>query len=363
MKQLIMMLLFSSQLSYAGYLKPELLALSFSTRNYNLDQDTYCHLGTPMIFEGKTLINCQKDGNHELVLWDENGQMSVLHSTKNFLSVPRFLDKTLTWYEYDIEGVTKVYQWKDKELTELPIDTHVTAVTYLGSKWIYQSKESIRVFDQGVFQAANIDNISYVFSPSVSTKGEFAVKIRRETLANSGPDEIWSYKDGEWIKVFADRDSNPQSPWLSFNNSVTVGDGKVYVIAKDGSGEAIVEISNKGERVIVREGRDVKQFESFNIAYNNGSLVFRAIDHQNRKVIHVYDDKGLHRILTQGDTVHTPFGVTGEVDYPNEHSIIYNNPGIGENGEVVIQATLKDYDDKKTLLGIGVISIKKDQLD
>lgn len=363
MKYLITLLALGSSLStWANYHKPDLLALFFSTRNYNISQDSFCYLGTPTVFEGKTVLNCIRDDQHELVMWEEDGIGKSLFSSSNFVSVPQYLAGTLSWYEYDMEGVKKVYQWKKGSITELPVDIHSRSVTYLGDSWIYQSRESLKVLQEGVFHTAQIDDIAYVFSPGVSRTGEFAVKVRRKSLANSSPDEIWSFQDNKWIKVFSDKDSDPQSPWLSFNNTVAIGDGKVFVIAKDQEGEAIVEVSGHQQRVLAREGVDVKKFESFSIAYNGGSLVFRAIDHQNRKVLYVHDGVKLSRLLTQGDVVLTPWGITSEVNYSNPDSIIYNNPGIGENGDVVIQATLVDFDDKKTLLGVGVISIKKDNL-
>ena len=360
MKYLCLLITLVSQSTWAMYQKPQLLALTFSTRNENIAQDTYCYLGTPMIFEGKTVLNCQREDQHELVIWDEDQKVSTLFATKNFISVPQYLNGVLTWYEYDQEGVIKAHQWQQGAFSEIAVDIHARSVTFLGDKWIYQSRQGLKVLESGQFHTAQIENVSYVFSPSTSAQGDYAVKIRKGSHANSSPDEIWSFKNNKWIKVFSDRDSDPKSKWLSFNNNMAVGDGKIYVVAQDERGEVIVEISQTGQREIVRAGVDVKRFESFNIAYNKGSLVFRAIDHQNRKVIHVFNEKGLQRILTQGDIVHLPWGVSGEVNYHNEHSIIYNNPGIGENGEVIIQTALRDFNDKKTLLGIGIISIKRD---
>lgn len=346
----------------AQYQKPQLLALSFSSLNSNLPLDSYCYLGTPVVTPKKRLLNCQREESYELMAWDESGKVSTLHTSKTYLSTPHYFDGTITWYEYDQENVTKIFQWKNEVKTEIDIKDHARSVVFLGDKWIFQSRYSLSVYKKGVGQAAQIDNIGYVFNPATSVTGDYAVKIRRESLNNSAPDEIWSYKNNKWIKVFGDRDSDPESKWLSFSNSIATGDGKVFVIAKDNKGEALVEISDEGLREVAREGVDVQSFESFAIAYNNNSVVFRAIDFSNRRVVYVASKNGLERVLTQGDTVLTPQGIVGVVDYPNPHSIIYNNPTIGSNGEVVIQATLLDFDDRKTLLGIGVISIKKDNL-
>lgn len=362
MKYLIALLVMSSQLSWGAYQKPELLSLYFSTQNYNLDQDTYCYLGTPTIYENKRIINCLRGELHDLVMWDEQNQSHIFFTSKNFVSVPQYFDKTLTWYEYDQMGILAIHQWKDGEFSQYPIDEHARSVTYLGDKWIYHSHEGLTVRSEGKIEAAKIDNVSYVFNPSVSNQGDFAVKIRRGSLSNSSPDEIWSYRENKWMKVFSDKDSDPLSPWISFNNSLATGDGKVYVIAFDRKGEALVEVSELGQRVLAREGVEVKKFESFSIAYNNGSVVFRAIDHENRKVIYVHDGGKLNRVLTQGDTVLLPNGRVGQIDYPNVNSIIYNNPTIGEDGEVIIQATMLDFEDRSTLVGVGVISIRKDNL-
>lgn len=362
MKYLITLLALSSSLaSWANYQKPDVLALFFSTRNYNLPQDSFCHLGTPISFEGNTVLNCIRDDFRDLMMWDKNGETKTLFSTANFISVPQYLNGTLTWYEYDMEGVKKVYQWRAGVLQELAVEMESKAVTFLGDdQWIYQGKETLKVFKNGVVYSAGIDDLAYIFSPSVSRSGEFAIKVRRGTLANSSPDEVWTYQKHQWIKVFSDRDSDPTSPWIGFNNTVTLGDGRVFVVARDTQGEAIVEIHQGKQRVLAREGIEVKKIEPFSIAYNGGSLVFRGIDHQNRKTIYVHNGSELKRILTQEDSVQTPWGVLGEVNYSHPDSIIYNNPGIGENGDVVIQATLVDFDDRKTLLGVGVISIKKD---
>lgn len=359
MKYLIALLAFSSQLSLASYQKPQLLSLYFSTNNFNLNQDTFCHLGTPTVFENKRMINCLREDQHDLVLWREDNQSEIFFTSKNFVSVPQYFDKTLTWYEYDQEGILAVHQWKDGNHTEFPLKEHARSVTFLGDKWIYQTREGLSVLSEGKFNLAQIDDISYVFSPAVSSNGDYAVKIRRKDLSNSSPDEIWSYRNDQWMKVFGDRDSDPQSNWTSFNNSLAVGDGKVYVIAYDGKKEALLEVSSSGEKILAREGEEVKKFESFSISYSNGSVVFRAIDHENRKVLYVHDGKKLQRVLTQGDTLVLPNGRTGVIDYPNINSIIYNNPAIGENGEVIIQATMLDFEDKNTLVGVGIISIKK----
>lgn len=358
MKYLLFLGLIPSMV-WANYQKPELLARYFSTHNYNLPQDSYCYMGTPMAFDGKVIVNCVREEERDLMMWDESGKSHVFYSTKNFLSTPQYVNKTLTWYEYELNGVNSVHQWKDGVLKTIPVEGAVRAVSFLGNEWIFQGRDFLNVQTEDGVYPSKIENISYVHSPSVSNSGEYAVKIRRNTDANSSPDEIWTYGKNGWIKVFGDTDSDPQSPWKDFRNNVATGNGKVFVIARDSEGEALLEISGGKQKVLARAGVDLKEFESFQIAYNKGTVVFRGIDLSGRKVIYAHDGQ-LKRVLTQGDTVITDLGTIATVNYKNKDSIIYNNPTIGPDGEIVIQGTLTDFDDNKTLVGVGIIRIKRD---
>lgn len=343
---------------WANYQKPELLARYFSTHNYNLPQDSYCYMGTPMAFEGRVIVNCVREETRDLMMWDESGKSHVFYSTKNFLSTPQYVNKTLTWYEYELNGVSSVHQWKEGVIKTTPVEGAVRAVSFLGTEWVFQGRDFLNVQNDDGVTPSRIENISYVFNPSISNSGEYAVKIRRNSDANSSPDEIWTYGHEGWIKVFGDTDSDPQSPWKDFRNNVANGDGKVFVIARDSAGEALLEISEGKQKVLARSGVDLKEFESFQIAYNKGAIVFRGIDFSGRKVIYAYDGT-LKRVLTQGDTIITDLETIATINYKNKDSIIYNNPAIGNNGEIIIQGTLTDFDDNQTLVGVGIIRIQR----
>lgn len=346
-------------ITWANYQKPELLARYFSTNNYNLPINSYCYMGTPMAFAGNVIINCVRDEYRDLMLWDREGKSSTFYSTKNFVSTPQYVNNMLTWYEYDLTGVKQIHQWKDGIRQTTKVDGEMKAVSFLGNEWIYQGRDSLTVKSGSGIYPSDIEDISYVFSPSVSSKGEYAVKIRRISDANSSPDEIWIYKNKKWLKVFGDTDSNPESPWKDFRNNLTNGDGKVFVIAQDKDGEALLEITPDGERILARAGRDLKAFEPFQIAYNNGTIAFRGVDFQNRKVIYAYDGE-LKRVLTQGDTIMTDFGEVAKIHYHDRDAVIYNNPAVGDEGEVIVQGTLTDFEDNTTLIGVGVIRIKRE---
>lgn len=67
-----------------------------------------------MAFEGKVIVNCVREEMRDLMLWDESGKSHIFYSTKNFLSIPQYVNKTLTWYEYDLTGVSSVHQWEGR---------------------------------------------------------------------------------------------------------------------------------------------------------------------------------------------------------------------------------------------------------
>ena len=110
---------------------------------------------------------------------------------------------------------------------------------------------------------------------------------------------------------------------------------------------------------VARAGKDLKRFDFFSPKLRRGVLVFRGEDLENRKAVWIYESGVLKRLLTQGDVVKTDKGLA-RVDYQSQDAIFYGAPGISENGEIYLQATLTDIDSPLTLLGVGLIKLKKE---
>jgi hypothetical protein len=111
--------------------------------------------------------------------------------------------------------------------------------------------------------------------------------------------------------------------------------------------------------VIAREGVELKRFDYFSPKMRAGTMVIRGENSEGQKVTYVKDAGKFRPLISQGDIVKTDVG-DGRVHYENQDAIFYGAPGLDENGNVYLQATLTDADYPKTLLGVGLIKFNKE---
>ncbi len=201
---------------------------------------------------------------------------------------------------------------------------------------------------------------SFLFTPAFNNSRQIAGKVRLGPAGQFGedrPDQIvLTDADGSVQIIAEDQDSDPESSFTRFNNSVAVtDDGRVAFIAglaKGGrglylsDGTTTVEIANTNSDPI-------DDIDFFSPAVNNaGVVVFRAFDATGR-AIYVGDGDTLVRLVGEHDLVMTDLGM-GRIDQNDNSPVLGGSPSINNNGDVAFQATLTPPDNNQIEWGSGV---------
>lgn len=352
--------------AFAHYGKPQILASYAGMTNWNAPPSVYCFYSEPAVFAGAVYLGCLEGENYIMAKWDESGYSEVARAEiDQRFSYPVSFNEGVSWYEYNEFSSVRSFttdgrEVKIKDLQKLgPVGTFLP----LGDEsWLYQLKTStpeVWILNAEATRPVFTQNVSYIFSPVVGGNGEAIMKVRKESLSNSAPDELWSLVKGKWQKILEDKDANPSSNWKSFRHQYAVEGERVLLFAHDNQSEVLVLFEGDKSIEIARAGIHLDSFDHFSAKMNAGVIAFRGKDLQGRKAVWTYKNGKLSRLITQGDTVMTIKG-PAQVHYKNEHSIFYGAPGIGPKGEVVIQATLSDPDYLDTLIGVAVLKFEQE---
>ncbi len=156
---------------------------------------------------------------------------------------------------------------------------------------------------------------SYLFTPTVTLDGRVAMKVRRGApgeLGDAQPDELRIFDlNGASVVVAQDRDADPQSPFIRFDNamSVTPG-GAVGFTAELDNGRAICLVQNGQTVVMALEGDSgIKSIESFAPAFSNaGTTFFRAVSNQGVRSLYVATMTAVTPLLSVGQSIETDLG-------------------------------------------------------
>jgi hypothetical protein len=354
--------------TYAGFSKPQLLARFMFTNAWNVPDNIWCFGGEPVGFKGKVYLNCLDADSSLMVSWGREGNRIIARTeNEQLFSKPMRSFNSVSWYEFTETSAVRAYsampEIKKTEIKNLGSYSEFIDSFYpLGKEsfffktrgesaqlWMWKNDEVTTFFNP---------KAAYLFSPQPGANGEIAIKVRESNLDEEAPDKIWLY-NMSWKLALEDKASRSDSPWLSFRNSVGVESDKVLTIAKDARGEALITAENGKIQIIAREGVDLKRFDYFAAKIQNGIIVVRGEDFDGRKAVYVKDQGPFRKLITQGDVVKTDLGV-GRVHYENRDAIFYGAPGLDEDGNVYLQATLTDIDYPKTLLGVGLIKFSKE---
>jgi hypothetical protein len=366
MKILIILILFPI-ISLANYGKPELVARYAGVDSFNVPIDLTCFSSEPQPTKEGVFLGClDGDGNAQMVKWSP--EFEVVAKSADYFSHPKEVEGKVNWHEFNQAGVKTLYEYSNHELTVTPLKNLGPAFSMIDSftalknrTYVYRLQDNaktLQAWNNHEVSTLYGETVSHIFPPASSVEGNFIVKIRRNDLSESSPDEL-VFWNGTFSIILKDQRSDATSEVLGFRHHYALDQESVALVVTDLKGEAMSIIKNNQRVVVARAGVDVKSFDYFSPKMRAGVLVFRGVDLENRKALWVYENKVLKKLMTQGDVVYTDKGLA-RIHYKNQDAIFYGAPGIGESGEIYQQATLTDSDFGMTLLGIGLIKLKRE---
>lgn len=370
MKNLILFSLLISSSTFAAYTKPQLLALFSDADSVNAPANTWCFFSEPSLINEKIYLPCFDGNGNFMASWDKNLQYEEAARAEYdllFSKATKSFGKA-TWYEYSEFEVTRSFEDDGRRTKEILLGGLTEGMDFntnflpLGDEtYFYQVKSEVprlMLWKNGESQYFFKKEVAYIFSPAIGSEGEVAFKTREVNTSETSPDKIWLYQNEKWEVILEDRDSNPNSPWMSFRHQLSVDQGKVVTVATSIQGEALILINGPEIKTIALKGIDLKNFEFFTVKMNGQHIAFRGEDLKGRKAVYAFDGNSLKQIITQGDIIQTPKG-PARIHYKSQDAIFYGAPGIGDKGEILQQVTLTDPDFPSTLIGVGLIKVQK----
>lgn len=355
--------------AHAGFSKPELVARFMSTSAFNVPDGIWCFGGEPVAVKNRVYLNCMDSDSVLMGSWGPEGfKLLARTETDQVFSKPVVAFNKATWYEFTETNVVRSYsaapQVSKIELSNLStMDEYNDSFFPLSSDtYFFKTKgetPQLWMWKNNVVTTFFNPKAAYIFPPIVGPHGEVVIKTRDNNLDENAPDKLWLYQNNQWKVVLEDRDTNPTSPWISFRHQYVVEGNKIVLIARDSKGDALIEITGSKVRVIAREGVELKRFDYFSPKMRSGVIAVRGEDFNGNKVTYIKDAGPFRALLSQGDIVKTDVG-DGRVHYSNQDAIFYGAPGLDENGNIYLQATLTDADHPRTLLGVGLIKFNRE---
>lgn len=367
MKILIISMLISLS-SYAHYGKPELVARYSGIDSFNAPNGLYCFFSEPQPTKEGVFLGClNEEGNSLMVKWSPQFEI-VAFSEYSIFSHPKEVEGKTNWYEFSEAGVSNLYEYKNNNLNVInlknlgPVFAMVDSFTAVKDQsYIYRLQDETKKLQSWKNHTVNslyAENVAHIFPPVSSDEGDFIIKVRRDTTNENAPDELLIW-DGEFKTILKDRDADASSKFKSFRHQYALDQGSVALVVTDDEGEALVILKQGKITEVARAGKELTGFDYFSPKMRRGILVFRGVDLEKRKAVWVYEEGVLKKLLTQGDVVKTDKGLA-RIDYQNQDALFYGAPGISSDGEIFQQATLTDIDSPMTLLGIGLIKLRKE---
>mgnify|MGYP006193953607 CR=1 FL=1 len=369
MKYLILLSLIPS-ITFASFSKPEMIARFMDVDAWNTPSNTWCFSGEPVAFKGDVYLNCIDMEGSFMGRWNKSGfKMMARAGSENLLSDPVAAFNKISWYEYNEFSILRSFQSalnvEVKDVTNLgPLASDFTDsfLPLTADSFFFKNKgeqSQLWMWKDNVVTPFFNPKAGYIFTLQPGINGEIAVKIRDERSDENSPDKLWVYDGANWKVVLEDKDANPNSKWKSFRHQLTIEGNKILMIANDGSKDHLLLLTDNKVEVIATEGKELKSFDYFTPKMRAGTIVVRGEDFDGSKATYVKDEKHFRKLIAQGDIVQTDRGA-GRVHYPNQHSIFYGAPGLDENGNVYLQATLTDPDYPSTLMGISLLKFTKE---
>jgi hypothetical protein len=362
----ILLFFFLSSSLYASYSKPQLIARYGGNDSYNSIDGLNCYSSEPAMTKDGIFLGCHLDQNFSLVRWKD--KFEIISSTTDFFSKPEVFQEMVAWSEFNEIGVKKVFEFYqdhliEKKLNNLSPDFAIPhTFTSMGQgNYVYRLDGEKKQFYlwNGKREEINLNAPAHFFPPISSSSGNVVLKIRRDHSGESAPDELWRISAKKNELILQDKDSNLNSKFKSFRHSLAHEGGVIAVIGIDEFGEGLFLIEDEKIIEVVRVGREIKSLDYFSPKLRHKILVFRGEDLKGRKAFWTFENRKLNRLVTQGDVVLTDKGLA-RVDGPSQDAVFYGAAGIGPDGEIVLQAVLKDFDHDPTVLGISLLKFTRE---
>jgi hypothetical protein len=202
---------------------------------------------------------------------------------------------------------------------------------------------------------------SLLYPPSFNDHGQVAGKARLGAAGQVGdeqPDHILLFDaTGTLTLVAEDRDSSPTSPYLGFDDTVSLDDvGRVAFVALRDDGHREVVLSDGFTPTLIATDAlpEIASIEASAVAAGSGGLVaFRGVDAAGLEAIAIGDGADLVRLIGEHDLVATDLG-TARVDRPDPGPVLDGAITVSPGGDVAFHATLTAPDNPQLDWGRGV---------
>jgi hypothetical protein len=369
------------------YNAPVIVARANINDGYNLPALSFINNASPVIndrgdisFKVAGIAGESLQGLWVKTVEDLNGKILYRAPVDRFVTDPSINDQGKIAFNLFEEGVTDglfildsktlaidhVLPSKDLHLDNFtyPLITNNDEIYFRGtdennirSFFIFNSKLST-IFSEG-------NNTSYIFRPAVNDEGSIAFKARLGTPGQwdeNSPDQIILLEDNIKKVIAEDKDSNPESLFLGFTNSVSLSASGMVAFT------GVVEKNQKGIflyhhgkiHTLAMEGQNnIAEIENFSVKVNDEGLVlFRAKDSTGKRSLFLADDLSVSKLISEGDEVESDMG---------KSKILLNQfyPGFGGeidinlDGTIVFNCTLvRASDDRELGQAIFVMSAK-----
>ncbi len=403
MKKIFLLLALVTFNASADYSAPKLLARSSTLDGYNLPPMTFMNNTGPVINDrGDVAFRVLNiEGSNNQGIWgklstDTVGKIYIVAPDERFITEPALNNHGDIVYSLFDEGITDgifVFNLESLEDDQVLDPSKYGLINYtypiiLDNKTIYfrgtnekndrtlfkySDKTLVPVFTegQGVVGPQNKKiNSSYIFRPVVNQKGQIGLKMRfgkRHDWGEELVDGIIALGSGSAVEDkpkfrTMDLDGDELSQFKAISNVVSINNkNEMTFIGFLDEGKKAVYKSSETElvRVALEGEKGISEIEYFSPRIiDNGSVFFRAKDHEGKRSIYKVEGDTVWRLIGEGDEIVTDLGpakilwnkffpgLSGEIDVNNK-------------GDVVLHALLVKDDNRE--IGDGIVLLENNK--
>lgn len=374
------------------YGPPEILARANILDGYNIPPMSFLNHSSPMINNrGDIIFKVMTiEGERDQGIWvkmaeEETGKIVYIAPDERFLSVPSINENRKIVFNLYDEGVTDglfLFDIKSSNIKQVLNPDHLGVEYYTypqlannghiffratdnknNRSYYLLTKNGVnKIISEGVDK--NGLKSSFLFRPAINESGLIAFKTRKGDLKkwdDTNPDSIVliDQKNPEIYKTIAvDRDTDLQSPYLKFGNSVALSrNGMIaFTVLLDDLKKAIVIYKDGVLSNVAIEGKnDISKIDEFTPKINElGHVLFRARDMQQKSGIYLADGNNVKKIIGEGDEIKTDLGQGTILSNPNYPGLI-DEMDMNDRGEIVFNCIILSLDNKE--LGSAIFKI------
>lgn len=383
--------------------KSELLARTNGGSTYNLPAYAMVNSTSPSINDAGEVAfiavsgGMDQNGDHseQAAVWlktrnDQDGRIVYYAPKEKMVSDPKMLDRgDVLFSQFDEVTSDGIFSFNSqKQVTENIFPAkNMAAVNYpqatSDASYVFRSTDSENNRSFFEFRSDKLSEIinedggySYLFGPSVNAASQWIFKARvgeKFNYAEEAPDQIvlltphftaFGEKSYQKTVLAQDSDSDPLSPYKSFDNSPAITNAGLVVFTamlKDRV-RMIVAVKDGVHHEVAREGQnDISQIEMFSPQINdNGFVVFRAKNSKGLRGIYLANPFAtptaeVKRLLGEGDSILTDQGM-GAILRKNDFPGFGGNVDINNNNEIVV-STVVATENQKWIFGTAIYKL------